>query len=181
MPFGFAERRDIERCVRSVLVTERLTQNDRTRISSGGASAPACSYIASSTSAIVGSTGSTATSATVKFYSISTGGTLTAISTGETVYNISKEYIYANSYFTAQREYGSQNYIIQPGDGSMVLCKTDASHAKGATGTVSIYSSTSTDTTNNITATNIYADLETGKWAHARKVNGIWYLIAGEC
>lgn len=180
MAFGFAEQRDIERIVQTVLFKERLGRGGTT-FGSGGFTAPACSYIAASTSAIVGSTGSSATSATVKFYSLSTSGSLSVLSTGETVYNFSKEYIYANSYFSALREYGSQNYVIQPGEGSMVLCKTDASHAKGATGTVSIYSTTSSDTTHNITATNVYADLETGKWAHARKVNGVWYLIAGEC
>lgn len=180
MPFGFEERRDIERVVQTVLFNERLSRGG-TIFGSGGYTAPACSYIASSTSAIVGSTGSAATSATVKFYSISTSSTLSLLSTGETVYNITKEYIYANTYFSAKREYGSQNYVIEPGEGSMVLCKTDASHAKGATGTVSIYSDSSTDTGDNVQAVNLYADLDSGKWAHARKIKGIWYLIAGEC
>lgn len=180
MPFGFEERRDIERVVQTVLFNERLSRGG-TVFGSGGYTAPACSYIASSTSAIVGSTGSAATPATVKFYSISTGSTLSLLSTGETVYNLTKEYIYANSYFLAQREYGSQNYIVPPNAGSIVLCKTDASHAVDATGTVSIYASTSSDTGHNITATNIYANLDSGAWAHAEKRNGKWYLIAGRC
>lgn len=180
MAFGFEDRRDIERIIQTVLFKERLGRGG-TIFGSGGYTAPACSYIASSTSAILSSTGSLVTSATVKFYSISTGSTLSLLSTGETVYNLTKEYIYANSYFVAQREYGTHNYIVPPNAGSIVLCKTDSSHAVDATGTVSIYASTSSDTGDNITATNIYADLASGAWAHAEKRNGKWYLISGRC
>ncbi len=63
----------------------------------------------------------------------------------------------------------------------VILVKTDASHAKSATGTCSIYFDTSTDSGDSITATNLYADLASGSWAHAAKWGGVWYLIAGEC
>lgn len=64
------------------------------------------------------------------------------------------------------------------------LGKTDASHAKGASGTVSIWSGTpgsEGDTGVNVTAYNRFADLESGKWCWVAW-NGIgWYLTAGEC
>lgn len=66
-----------------------------------------------------------------------------------------------------------------------VLVKTDAAHAKGATGTVSIYSGTKgseTDTGENIEGVyNRFADLATGKWALAFPVDSGWELWAGEC
>jgi hypothetical protein len=65
--------------------------------------------------------------------------------------------------------------------GGVQIGKTDASHAKGATGTISVYSDASTDTTQNITATNLFADLESGKWVAFVRIGGIYYLIAGEC
>lgn len=65
--------------------------------------------------------------------------------------------------------------------GGIIIGKTDASHAKSATGTISVYSDTSTDTGVNITATNLFADLESGKWVSVALINGVWYLIAGEC
>lgn len=71
--------------------------------------------------------------------------------------------------------------VAQSLSGAMVLGKTDASHAKGATGTISIYSDSSTDTGENITATNLFADLDSGKWVLAVQINGVWYLSAGEC
>lgn len=59
--------------------------------------------------------------------------------------------------------------------------QTNASHAKGATGTIRIYSG-STDTGRTISAVNDYADLGANKKCHAALgVDGIWYLIAGEC
>lgn len=119
MPYGYNSRHDIDRAIRSVLVTERLTQNERTRIGQGGASAPASAYIAqSSTGGVAASTGvGEATAATVKFFSISTGSTLTELSTGETVYNFLPEKIGAGKYFMALREYGSHNYVALPGFG----------------------------------------------------------------
>ena len=67
-----------------------------------------------------------------------------------------------------------------------VLVKTDASHAKGATGTVSIYSGTTkgseTDTGLNLTGVyNRFATLASGKWALAFPVDAGWELWAGEC
>lgn len=68
----------------------------------------------------------------------------------------------------------------------VLLGKTDAAHAKGATGTISIYTGTTkgseTDSGRDITGVyNRFADLETGKWVLLHWVAGGWELIAGEC
>lgn len=67
-----------------------------------------------------------------------------------------------------------------------ILGKTDASHAKGATGTISIYSGTTkgseTDTGENLTGVyNRFADLASGKWVLCFPVDAGWELWAGEC
>ena len=66
----------------------------------------------------------------------------------------------------------------------VVLGKTDSSHAKGANGTISVYGGTplsEADTTINITATNKFADVASGKWVVCVFVRRAWYLIAAEC
>jgi hypothetical protein len=66
-----------------------------------------------------------------------------------------------------------------------IIVKTDAAHAKGASGTVSLYEGgkgAETDTTRNLTSVyNRYADLATGKWATAKRFGQGVELIAGEC
>lgn len=67
-----------------------------------------------------------------------------------------------------------------------LLGKTDASHAKGASGTVSVYAGTlgsETDSTDNVTAWNRFAAISSGKW-----VRMLWLassddieIIAAEC
>lgn len=62
--------------------------------------------------------------------------------------------------------------------------KTDAAHNKGASGTVSIWSGTKgseTDTTENVTAWNTFANIGSGKWVVVAWVDGGWELIAAEC
>lgn len=62
--------------------------------------------------------------------------------------------------------------------------KTDSSHAKSASGTVSIWSgttSTLSDTGDNVTAYNRFADLDSGKWVAVVEVPWGYELIAGEC
>jgi len=66
-----------------------------------------------------------------------------------------------------------------------LLGKTDASHAQGATGTVSVWTGTKgseTDSTANVTSVyNRFADVATTKWVHVEWVNGGWSLTAAEC
>lgn len=65
-----------------------------------------------------------------------------------------------------------------------LLGKTDAAHNKGASGTISIYSGTpgaETDTGENVTAFNKFADLESGKWVWVELYGLNYYLTAGEC
>lgn len=72
----------------------------------------------------------------------------------------------------------------QPGQPMFLLVKTDSSHSKGASGSCSIFAGTKgseTDTGENITAWNRFADLDAGKWAVAAYVVNGWELIAGEC
>lgn len=65
--------------------------------------------------------------------------------------------------------------------------KTDASHAKSATGTVSIWAGThgsESDTTINMASVyNRFADLDSGVWVRAEwnEVDEKWDLVAGEC
>ena len=68
----------------------------------------------------------------------------------------------------------------------MYLGKTDASHAKGASGTISIWAGTTkgseTDTGENLTGVyNRFADIAITKWVHVEWINGGWELSAGEC
>lgn len=85
------------------------------------------------------------------------------------------------SWLMVEQSDGSSWHVVQILDSVIKLGKTDASHAKGATGTISVYSDSSTDTTVNVTATNLFADLDSGKWVVLALINGLWYLIAGEC
>lgn len=65
------------------------------------------------------------------------------------------------------------------------LGKTDASHAKGASGTVSIYAGATagseSDTGVNVTAWNRFADVDSGKWVHVTWRGNGWDLSAAEC
>jgi hypothetical protein len=60
--------------------------------------------------------------------------------------------------------------------------KTDASHAKSATGTISVYDGNDVDTSINVASVkNKYADLDSGKWVDVSWRGGNWELTAGEC
>lgn len=85
------------------------------------------------------------------------------------------------SWLMVEASEGSGWHVTYILDARMVIGRTDFSHAKGATGTISVYADSGTDTGVNITATNLFADLDSGKWVSAALINGIWYLIAGEC
>jgi hypothetical protein len=65
-----------------------------------------------------------------------------------------------------------------------LIGKTDATHAKGSSGTISIYSGTKgseTDTGVNVEAWNRFADLGSGKWVTLLWIGEGYDLIAGEC
>ena len=67
---------------------------------------------------------------------------------------------------------------------SIMLGKTDASHAKGASGVVSIWSGvegSEADTGVNVTAYNRFANLATTKWCIVASIQARLYIIAGEC
>ncbi len=66
----------------------------------------------------------------------------------------------------------------------VVVGKTDSSHAKAASGTISVYGGTplsEVDTTLNITAYNKFADVASGKWVVCAYIRRAWYIISGEC
>lgn len=67
----------------------------------------------------------------------------------------------------------------------ILLGKTDASHAKGATGTISIYDGATlgseADTGENVTAYNRFADVASGKWVHVLEHIRGYELISCEC
>jgi hypothetical protein len=65
-----------------------------------------------------------------------------------------------------------------------MLGKTDASHAKGASGTISIWSGaigSEVDTGVNVTAYNRFANVTSGKWVMVLSIQGRLYLVAAEC
>ena len=65
-----------------------------------------------------------------------------------------------------------------------LLGKTDSTHNKSASGTVSIYIGTlgsETDSTMNVTAYNAFANVGSGKWVWIEWQNNGWYLTAAEC
>jgi hypothetical protein len=58
----------------------------------------------------------------------------------------------------------------------------DSSHAKGATGTISIYDGNEVDTTDNMTGVdNLFATVASGKWVDVEWRGGRWYLTSAEC
>ncbi len=66
----------------------------------------------------------------------------------------------------------------------IVLGKTDSSHNKGASGTVSVWggaAGSEADTTINITAYNRFANVGSGKWVVCAYIRRDWYLISAEC
>lgn len=66
-----------------------------------------------------------------------------------------------------------------------LLGKTNASHAKSASGTVNLYTGTlgseTQVTSMTVTAYNRFAAVSSGKWVHCSWVNGGWDLSAAEC
>lgn len=67
----------------------------------------------------------------------------------------------------------------------IVLGKTNASHAAGASGTVNVYSGTvgseAIITSMTVSAYNRFTDIDSGKWVFVTWVNGQPYLSAAEC
>lgn len=83
-------------------------------------------------------------------------------------------------------ESGQKLVICRLAPMQSVLVKTDAAHAKSASGTCSVYHGNTpgseTDSTHNITAWNRFAALATTKWARAVPVGDDDFdLVAGEC
>lgn len=75
-----------------------------------------------------------------------------------------------------------QPYIRTKAQG--FLGKTDSSHAKSASGTVSLYHGTAgseSDTTFNVTAYNKFAAVGSGKWVWVAFDGKNWYLTGAEC
>lgn len=70
------------------------------------------------------------------------------------------------------------------GNAQGFLGKTDSTHAKSASGTVSLWSGTAgseSDSTFNVTAYNKFADIGTGKWVWVEFNGKAWYITAAEC
>ena len=60
--------------------------------------------------------------------------------------------------------------------------KTDASHAKSATGTISVYDGNRVDTSINVSSVyNLFANVATTKYVDVEWRGGTWYLTAAEC
>lgn len=74
----------------------------------------------------------------------------------------------------------AEQYIV-----NHVLGKTNASHAKGASGTINLYTGTlgsETQVTSvTVTAWNRYATVASGKWVECDWVNGGWSVTSAEC
>ncbi len=65
---------------------------------------------------------------------------------------------------------------------SKLLGKADADIAKGSSGTVSIYGTSSeTDVTCNLTCKALGAAITAAKWVTVENINGIWYVGPWEC
>jgi hypothetical protein len=60
--------------------------------------------------------------------------------------------------------------------------KTDSTHNKNSTGTVSIYDGNLADTTDNMSSVeNKFANVSSSKWVQVRWNAGKWHLVAAEC
>jgi hypothetical protein len=60
--------------------------------------------------------------------------------------------------------------------------QTDASHAKGATGTISIMDGNNSDTTDNMASVqNRYGNVATTKKVTVRCHGGVWQIVSAEC
>lgn len=75
--------------------------------------------------------------------------------------------------------------VLEVEGGHFHLGKTDSSHGKGTSGTVSVYETATpgseTDTTINVTAFNKFADVGSGKWVWIMQRGEHWYITAAEC
>ena len=69
--------------------------------------------------------------------------------------------------------------------GRVIIGKTDSSHAKGASGVVSIYDGATqgseSDTTINVTAWNRFGAIASGKWVAVVETVRGYEIIAAEC
>lgn len=106
-----------------------------------------------------------------------TGENITVINRSDTFSAKAGEYLQVR-----ETESGEFRPIFFPSP--LRLAKTDAAHAKSASGTVSIYTGAAgaeTDTLDDATAFNKFAALATTKWVVIARIDGDEYLIAGEC
>jgi hypothetical protein len=67
-----------------------------------------------------------------------------------------------------------------------VLGKTNAAHAKGASGTINVYRGTTAGSeaftgSKTISAWNRFADVASGKWVLCVRLQRVWHLVAAEC
>lgn len=86
--------------------------------------------------------------------------------------------------FTILGNHASGSVLAEGGRLDKLLGKTDAAHAKAASGTVSVYIGTAgseSDSTINVTAYNKFAAVATTKWVWVEWSNNSWYLTAAEC
>lgn len=114
-----------------------------------------------------------------------------ALHTRADVKNSTLTMLQSNSYGRAEILWkesgtGTKWATVRMGEGfQRCLGKTDASHAKGASGTVSLYSGTpgsETDTTENLTGVwNKFAAIGSGKWVWVDWQDGMPYETAAEC
>lgn len=114
-----------------------------------------------------------------------------ALHTRADVKNSTLTMLQSNSYGRAEILWkesgtGTKWATVRLGEGfQRCLGKTDASHAKGASGTVSLYSGTpgsEGDTTENLTGVwNKFAAIASGKWVWVDWQDGMPYETAAEC
>jgi hypothetical protein len=81
-------------------------------------------------------------------------------------------------------QYGLKPLETAAAEGEVRLGKTDADHDVDTSGTVSVWSGTpgsETDTTDNITAYNRFADVVSGSWVWCQNNGDGWYITAARC
>ena len=86
--------------------------------------------------------------------------------------------------FTILGSFTNERVLVIGNEINFVRAKTDSSHAKSATGTISVYTApggSEVDTAMNLTAYNPYAAVGSGKWVSATWYAGQWILSDAEC
>lgn len=176
----------MRRVAATVIRDERRLRNGPSRRRRNTSPGTFHSALAKTTSSITARSGTTPGSGTATVWerdsSVVAAVTFTDL-VGMTIYNPSTAVIATATYIIVTRDRNGDWWATDV-VGPQLLGKTDASHAKGASGTVSVWAGTpgsESDTGVNVTAYNRFSAVATTKWVWLNHNGDGFYLVAAEC